>query len=294
MSTSLASVVKDPTPDYLQLTSPLIDMALREDIGSGDATSIAVAEAGRLTKGMIRSREEAVICGGKVVREVFHRVDKSIEVELRVADGERVEQGACVVSLTGPARSILTAERTALNFLQRLSGIATTTQRYVQAASEGGAQILDTRKTTPGWRPLEKYAVRMGGGTNHRFGLYDQIMIKDNHLAFLEAKVATSISVGVARCHEQFPGLRVEVEADNLEQVDDAVKAGADIILLDNMPDAQMAEAVRRVDGRAKLEASGGITLERVSSISKLGVDYISVGALTHSVTSVDLGLDFE
>jgi nicotinate-nucleotide pyrophosphorylase (carboxylating) len=198
------------------------------------------------------------------------------------------------MELAGPARALLTAERVALNFVQRLSGIATLTAAFVRAVHGTGAHILDTRKTTPGLRLLEKYAVACGGGVNHRLGLYDLVLIKDNHLAALAQEGPQPIVRAVQRARARYPQLQVEVEADTLEQVEEAVLAGADFILLDNMTPRQLREAVRRVAGRAKTEASGGVTLKTVRALARTGVDFISVGALTHSAPAVDVALDFE
>jgi nicotinate-nucleotide pyrophosphorylase (carboxylating) len=208
-------------------------------------------------------------------------------------DGDAAAPGSVLMSVSGPTRAILTAERVALNFVQRLSGVATLTAAYVAAVRHTSAQILDTRKTTPGWRRFEKYAVTCGGGRNHRAGLHDLILIKDNHLAALADAKPNPISAAIQRSRSQFPGLRVEVEADHLDQVVQAVEAGADIILLDNMSPALLRDAVRLVGGRAKTEASGGVTLQTVCDIAETGVDFISVGALTHSARAVDIALDF-
>jgi nicotinate-nucleotide pyrophosphorylase (carboxylating) len=208
-------------------------------------------------------------------------------------DGQAVDAGAGVLRISGSARALLTAERVALNFVQRLSGVATATARFVAAVAGTRARILDTRKTTPGWRRFEKYAVACGGGTNHRVGLHDLVLIKDNHLAALAGAAPNPVAAAVNRARELWPALRVEVEADTLEQVRLAVEAGADIILLDNMPPARLREAAALVAGRAQLEASGGVTLNTVRAIAETGVDFISVGAVTHSARAVDLGLDF-
>lgn len=223
----------------------------------------------------------------------FLEVDSRLSVRRSAKDGERTDKGDCILEIEGSARSILTAERVALNFIQRLSGVATATARFVDAVADTGATILDTRKTTPGWRMLEKYAVTCGGGTNHRMGLFDMIMIKDNHLAALHEAKPNAIAAAVNRSREKFPELRVEVEADDLEQVAQAADAGADVILLDNMSCEELREAVRIVGGRSKTEASGGVTLETVRGIAETGVNFVSVGAITHSVRAVDIGLDF-
>jgi nicotinate-nucleotide pyrophosphorylase (carboxylating) len=214
-------------------------------------------------------------------------------VKLLARDGQRARKNDALLRVTGPARAILSAERVALNFVQRLSGVATLTAQYATAVRGTGAQILDTRKTTPGWRSFEKYAVACGGGKNHRAGLYDMVLIKDNHLAALRDVQPNPIAVAVQRARKRFPKLKVEVEADTLNQVRHAVNAGADIILLDNMTPPQLRAAITLIGGRAKTEASGGVNLKTVRAIARTGVDFISVGALTHSATAVDIGLDY-
>jgi nicotinate-nucleotide pyrophosphorylase (carboxylating) len=224
----------------------------------------------------------------------FQESSRDIDVIEQCADGDSIPPGALLVSLRGAARGILTAERVALNFLQRLSGIATLTKSFVDAVAASHSRILDTRKTTPGWRRFEKYAVACGGGTNHRFGLYDLILIKDNHLAALRNEKPNAITAAVSRARARYPQLKVEVEADHLEQVEQGLEAGADMILLDNMKPDQLRAAVALAKGRASLEASGGINLETVRAIAETGVDFISIGALTHSARAVDIGLDFK
>jgi nicotinate-nucleotide pyrophosphorylase (carboxylating) len=232
-----------------------------------------------------------VICGGPIAIEAVHMLDESITVRVDAEDGTRVGEATPVFFLTGKARAILSAERVALNFMQRLSGIATLTRMYVDAVAGTRAKILDTRKTTPGWRRLEKYAVRAGGGRNHRMNLSSSVLIKDNHLAAVDGDVALAIS----RAREMAPpGAKVEVECDRLEQVERAVAAGADIVMLDNMSLEQMRDCVKLVARKATVEASGGVTRDRVRAIAETGVDWISVGALTHSAPALDLGLDFE
>jgi nicotinate-nucleotide pyrophosphorylase (carboxylating) len=211
-----------------------------------------------------------------------------------VKDGQRVKGDDILLKIAGPAQAILSAERVALNFVQRLSGIATLTAQFVDAVNDTPAQILDTRKTTPGWRRFEKYAVACGGGRNHRSGLFDLVLIKDNHLVALKNESPNAIAAAIRRAREKYPQLKVEVEADTLDQAGQAADAGADIILLDNMNPVQLRLAVQKVKGRAKTEASGGVNLGNVQTIAKTGVDFISVGALTHSARAVDIGLDFE
>lgn len=276
-----------------EAVSQLIDMALKEDIGSGDVTSTYFVPADRRSRAFINAREEGVIAGTKVAAEVFRRVSDEIEVRTLLDDGERVSDGALVIEVAGPSRAILTAERTALNFMQRLSGVATLTSRFVDEVRGSNAEILDTRKTTPGWRVLEKAAVAAGGGTNHRMGLYDRAMVKDNHLV-AEGKLEY-LQQAIQRLKAEKPEVGVELEADRLEQVRDFLKLeGVDYILLDNMSLDELREAVAMRDGSGPaLEASGGVNLSTVKGISETGVDFISVGAVTHSAVGLDLGLDF-
>ena len=243
---------------------------------------------------MLRAREPLVVAGLGFAEAAFRQLAPAVRIKKPVRDGQRVRAGTGLLLVSGPARAILSAERVALNFVQRLSGVATLTAQFTHAVRGTKTQILDTRKTTPGWRRFEKYAVACGGGRNHRFGLYDLVLIKDNHLAALRQAKPNAITAAVARARKKFPKLKVEVEADTLAQVVQAVAAGADIILLDNMTPAQLRRAVKRVAGRAQTEASGGVTLKTVRAIAQTGVDFISVGALTHSARAVDIGLDFE
>jgi nicotinate-nucleotide pyrophosphorylase (carboxylating) len=271
----------------------VVGRALREDVGSGDVTTLAVIPAEAKAEAAFVMREAGVVAGLPVLVEVFAAVDPSLAVSLLVREGERVAAGAEVARVVGSARGILTGERVALNLLQRMSGIATLTARYVAAVAGLPVQVLDTRKTTPGLRALEKYAVRVGGGTNHRFGLYDAVMLKDNHLAVLAAQ-GIALGEAVRRTRAAVgPMVRIEVEVESVAAAREAAAAGADMILLDNMAPAMLREAVAAVGGRAKLEASGGITLETIRAVAESGVDYISVGALTHSVRALDIGLDF-
>lgn len=272
---------------------PLIRAALEEDVGSGDATSIATVPMEVDARAVMVARQKMTVCGISIAETVFHEVDPSITVVPIAFDGQAVEAGAELMNIVGPARSILTAERTALNFIQRLSGVATQTAKYVKAVLGTKAGILDTRKTTPGWRLLEKYAVSCGGGTNHRTGLYDLILIKDNHLAALRQHTDKPIQEAIGRSRSVFPNLRVEVETDTIEDVKEAVAAGADIILLDNMRPETLRRAVEIIGKRSKTEASGGITLDTIREVAETGVDFISVGALTHSAIAADIALDF-
>ena len=267
----------------------LVQRFLDEDIGRGDRTTEAVVPETVTGRARIEAREPAVIAGLEVARGCFAALGK-VSWTPEVSDGDRVEAGAVVVRLEGPLRAILTGERTALNLMQRLSGIATMTRRYADAIADSPAQVVDTRKTTPGLRFLEKYAVRVGGGSNHRAGLDDGILIKDNHIA-----AAGSVTEAVTRALSEVPhGLKVEVEVQDLDQLDEALAAGAEAILLDNMSPDMVRDAVARAGGKALLEASGGITLETISAYAETGVDLISVGALTHSVRAIDLSLEVE
>ena len=265
--------------------------ALQEDGAFNDVTTIATVVSDRRSRATLVARESGVVCGVPLALESFRLLDPKVAIRVDREDGTHVRAGEPVLFVTGHARGLLSAERVALNYLQRLSGIATLTSRYVDAVRGTKAKILDTRKTTPGWRMLEKYAVRAGGGTNHRMDLSTGVLIKDNHLAALDGDIAKAVSRSRALAPK---GVPIEVECDSIEQVDRAASAGADVILLDNMSLEQMAECVRLVNGRAILEASGGVTLGSVRRIAETGVDWISVGALTHSAPSMDLALDFE
>ncbi len=267
-----------------------IALALAEDIGPGDLTSRYFVGPQR-GEARIFAKEAAVAAGVEVAAEVFRRVDPKLKVRIVRGPGTRLRKGDTVLEIAGAVRSILTAERVALNFVQRLSGVATLTRQFVDAIGKYRAEILDTRKTTPGLRAMEKAAVVAGGGVNHRFGLYDMVMVKDNHLAAGDALPA--LQAAIRKFRAENPGLRVELEADTLRQVRDFLSLdGVDVILLDNMPPAKMAEAVRLGAGRVKFEASGGVTLETVRGIAATGVDFISVGALTHSARAIDFSLE--
>jgi nicotinate-nucleotide pyrophosphorylase (carboxylating) len=268
--------------------------ALAEDIGSGDVTTLATVPVDRRASARMVAREQLVVAGLDFAETTFRQVAPEAEIIRKKADGEVAALGQTLLAISGPARSLLTAERVALNFVQRLSGVATLTAAFVESVKGTAARILDTRKTTPGWRTFEKYAVVCGGGTNHRFGLFDLVLIKDNHLATLRGELPNPIQAAVGRARKLYPNLKVEVEVDTLEQLDDALAARADIVLLDNMTLAQMCAAVEKCRGRAKTEASGGVTLGKVRAIAETGVDYISAGALTHSARAVDIALDFE
>ena len=271
----------------------LIALALEEDLQDrGDVTTKSVIGEHLRVKAVFLAKEDCVCAGLPVAKRIMKEVDPEIEWKDLVEEGTFCPKGTLMAEVSGKAASILTAERTALNFLQRLSGVATASKKYQDAAAGTNAVILDTRKTTPGWRNLEKYAVAVGGASNHRIGLYDRVMIKDNHreLAGLEGK--NGILRSVERARKMYPDLEVEVEIDSLESLEEALESGAEYILLDNMSNELMAEAVKRTAGRAKLEASGNMKLERVPSAAATGVDFISVGALTHSVKSADISLD--
>jgi nicotinate-nucleotide pyrophosphorylase (carboxylating) len=264
---------------------------LAEDIGTGDVTTMATVPPGHVSRGIIHAKESGVLAGMPLARIVFETVDDRLTFEARAADGDRVERGTILAVVEGSTASILTGERLALNLLQRLSGIATKTRLYVDAAQGYPVRIVDTRKTTPGHRTLEKYAVRVGGGYNHRFGLYDAVMIKDNHI-----KASGGIAAAVAAAKARIPHtMAVEVEAENADQALEAARAGANIVMFDNMSPAAMKEAaslVRAAWPHIVLEASGGVKPERVAEIAASGVDIISVGSLTHSFQALDISLD--
>ncbi len=269
-------------------------LALAEDLGRGDVTTLATVPEDARAKAVLCAREPLVVAGLPLAEAAFRRLAPATRLSLEARDGQAIEARQVLLKVEAPARALLSAERVALNFLQRLSGIATLTARFVEAAKGTGARILDTRKTTPGWRRLEKYAVLCGGGHNHRFGLFDMVLIKDNHLVVLRNERPNAIAAAVRRARTLYPALLIEVEADNLQQVSQAVEAGADRILLDNMAPAQLRDAVALCNGKVKTEASGGITLSNIRAIAQTGVDFISAGALTHSARAMDIGMDFE
>ncbi len=271
-----------------------VAIALAEDVGTGDVTTLATVPADSIARARMVARRALTVAGLEFAAEAFRQLSPLVCFTALIPDGQRAEAGSAIACVEGPARALLTAERVALNFVQRLSGVATLTARYVEAIQGTGARILDTRKTTPGWRRFEKYAVACGGGTNHRIGLFDLVLIKDNHLAALRDAAPNAIAAAVQRARTAYPALRVEVEADTLDQAEQAAVAGADIILLDNMPPAVLREAVRRIGGRAQTEASGGVNLDTVHTIAETGVNFVSVGALTHSAPAVDIALDFD
>ena len=267
----------------------IVSLALAEDVGIGDITTSLVVEPKITAHAEIMAKQDMVIAGMEAARRTFEQVDPSILFEPMVNDGDLIEPGVIMVRVSGSAGSILTAERVALNFLMRLSGVASLTARFVEAVRAHQVKIVDTRKTTPGMRALEKAAVKAGGGGNHRFGLFDGILIKDNHIA-----AAGSIANAVSRAKEGAPHtIKVEVEVEDLRELQEAIEAGADAVLLDNMAPAMLEEAVAQTGGRALLEASGGVTLDNVAQIAATGVDIISVGALTHSAPATDISLNF-
>jgi len=271
-----------------------VSAALAEDVGSGDATTLATIPEKAQVKANLCGREPLVLAGIQLAEQAFRQLSLEVLFSQKAEDGQRVGANETILEISGPARPILTAERVALNFVQRLSGVATLTAQYVEAIRGTNTRILDTRKTTPGWRQLEKYAVLCGGGHNHRFGLFDMVLVKDNHLAALKTAAPNAVAAAVRSARQAYPKLKVEVEADTLEQVEQAVEAGADVVLLDNMNPVHLRLAVRACKGKAETEASGGVTLATVRAIAETGVDFISVGALTHSARAVDIGLDFE
>ena len=282
----------------------ILAMAVAEDLGGGDVTAAMLPDEIR-AEGILVAREPLVLCGGVFLAEICAAYDEAIAVDLQAAEGAELAAGAVIARIDGPACSVLAVERVALNFLQKLSGIATLTGRYVRAVAGTGAEILDTRKTTPGWRALEKYAVRCAGGVNHRMGLYDSVLIKDNHLAVL---AAAGVDDPIAELAARFPDVRasldadsgfIEIEVDTLDQFDIALPLGADVIMLDNMSPDQMRQAVMRRDaaglsGKVLLEASGGITLQNVRQATETGVERIALGAITHSARAVNIALDIE
>ena len=272
----------------------LIATALAEDIGSGDITSIALIRPSQRGRAVLVARERGVLAGIPVVRQLLARFDRRLKLSRTLKDGARLQPGSVIAAVSGPVISILAVERTLLNFVQRLSGIATVTSQYADAITGTGARLLDTRKTLPGWRRLAKYAVAMGGGKNHRAGLYDQVLIKDNHLAASGLSPVDAVSAVRAKVPR---GMRVEVEVETVGDARAAALAGADIVMLDNMSPARMKRAVaavRKVASRTIVEASGRITLRNIASVARTGVDWISVGALTHSAKALDIALEME
>lgn len=272
--------------DYL--IDKIIVLAIEEDIDTGDITTNALVPETSMAVAEMTAKADGVISGIEIARKVFEQIDKNILWTPFVNEGDHVKKGDRIVRIEGSFRALLTAERTALNILQRMSGIATAVSLYVKELEGTGTNLLDTRKTAPGMRILDKMAVKAGGGTNHRMGLYDMALIKDNHI-----KVAGGIPNAVIQVRKSIkPGISIEVEVTNLDETQQAIDSGADIIMLDNMNTAQMAQAVKLINGRAKTEASGNMTLSRVKEVASAGVDFISVGALTHSVTALDISMN--
>ena len=266
----------------------IVRRALAEDVGPGDITTDATVDASLIARGVFLSKSDCIVCGLEVALEAFRQLDARAAIRTSKTDGERSAHGDEIATVAGSARALLVGERTALNLLQRLSGIATRTRRFVEAAG-GRITVLDTRKTTPLLRALEKYAVRVGGATNHRTGLFDAILIKDNHV-----RLAGGVAAAIARARAVQPSLPVEVESQTLLEVDEALAAGADTILVDNMATQDIRAAVTRARGRAKVEISGGVTLDRIPELSATGADFVSVGALTHSAPAVDISFEIE
>ena len=266
----------------------IVRRALAEDVGPGDVTTEATVPASQRARGVFLVKQACVLAGVDVAAEAFRQLEPGIELHFRKADGDACVVGEEIGEVIGLARTLLVAERTALNFMQRLSGIATRARAFVDA-SGGRITILDTRKTTPTLRVLEKHAVAAGGATNHRFGLYDAVLIKDNHV-----RLAGGVAAAVARCRASRPDLRLAIEAQSLDEFDQALAAGADIVLVDNMPLEDVREAVRRAAGRTKIEISGGVTLDRIPELASTGADYVSAGALTHSAPAIDISFEIE
>ena len=271
--------------NFLEAINPIIEAGLKEDVNTGDLTTDLLIAADTKTTAIMVAKADGIIAGLPVAEQIFRKLDPDIEFKTEVNDGDYVVKGDLICTINGAYRALLTGERLALNFLQRMSGIATETAKYVKAVKGYKTEILDTRKTVPGLRLLDKYAVKAGGGTNHRIGLYDMVMIKDNHIS-----VAGGITNAVKAIRPNIPSnIKIEVETTNMDEVQEALNAGADIIMLDNMDNTIMTAAVKLIDSRAKVEASGNMNLQRVREVAATGVDYISIGALTHSVVALDI-----
>jgi nicotinate-nucleotide pyrophosphorylase (carboxylating) len=267
----------------------LIEAALKEDMPGGDITSDNIIPASSISRALILAKEEGILAGIYVAEKVFNKIDPTVFFEVHRKDGQKIYKNDKLASLKGPSRSLLMGERTALNFLQRMSGIATITNKYVKALEGRNTKVLDTRKTTPGLRNIEKYAVRMGGGANHRLNLSDMVMIKDNHL-----KIVGSISEAVKLARKRVKsGIKVEVETTSLDEVKEALEAKADIVMLDNMTWKKMKEATDWINGRVQVEVSGNVDERKIGKIAELGVDFVSIGALTHSYRSLDISMEF-
>ncbi len=274
----------------IETIKSVIDYALKEDIGNGDITTNSLIPTDLQTKATMTAKSTGVIAGLAVAEYVFRTLSTDITWKTFVNDGDKVSKGDLILEISGSYRALLTGERVALNFMQRMSGIATMTASYVNALKDFKTKILDTRKTVPGLRLLDKYAVLTGGGTNHRIGLYDMVLIKDNHI-----KIAGGITKAVTQIKENLPdGIKIEVETTTIKEVLEALAVGVDMIMLDNMPNSTMTESVKIINGRAKVEASGNMTMERLKEVAATGVDYISIGALTHSVAAFDISMNIE
>ncbi len=293
ISPSARHAIRQPEIKTMELTTEsLIRDALAEDIGPGDVTATYFVPADMVSRAVIVAREPGVMAGMEIAQRVFELVDERLQTRALKLDGQPFVKGAVVLEISGPTRGILTGERTALNFLQRLCGIAAQTRRYVEAVKPHPVEVWDTRKTTPGWRLIEKAAVKAGGGTNHRMGLYDHVMVKDNHIAANGSN--EQLQAAIDRVRAERPGTRIQLECDTLDQMARFLNLrGVDMLLLDNMGCEKLREAVAMNAGKLWLEASGGITLETINAVAATGVNAISVGALTHSSRALDLGLDF-
>ena len=286
---SAKTLVAPPPRSHIR---QIVQTALEEDLGFGDLTSSALLSPDMIAKAQIMAKQAMVVAGMTVAEEVFHQIDDTLTVKFHQRDGDWVGANTRILTITGNAQSLLQAERVALNFIQRLSGISTITHQFCHAVHNHSVKIADTRKTTPGLRALEKWAVRLGGGVNHRFSLHDGVLIKDNHLMVLSAhKMSLSQACRLAR-QEAPHGLRISVEVESMEQVRQALQGKADVILLDNMSPSKIQEAVETIKGKALVEVSGGITMNNIRDIAKTGVDIISIGALTHSAPAMDLSMD--
>jgi nicotinate-nucleotide pyrophosphorylase (carboxylating) len=285
---------KEMDDKWIKSVEPIVDLALAEDLDKGDITTEVVIPSDIQGKAHLVARENGIVAGLKVAESVFNKVDANLKYSSLVSDGDAIHPGDRIAEIAGPVASILQAERTALNFLQRLSGIATETAKYVAEISGTNAYITDTRKTTPGLRILEKYAVKVGGGYNHRQNLGDGVLIKDNHLAVIRCN-GIKIEEVIQKVKEKIErGMKIEVEVESLDDFKVAMSSGADVIMLDNMEIEEMKEATKMASGRVKIEASGNITIQNVGDVAKTGVDYISIGSLTHSVKALDISLEVE
>ena len=280
--------------DAKEQITAIIDLALAEDTGYGDITSDILIPPKMVGGATLLVKQEGVVAGGELANDIFHRVDPSLVVELRIKDGSKIKPGDIIGTVSGNLKSILKSERVVLNFIQRLSGIASQTAQYVAKVQGCKAKIVDTRKTTPGLRVLEKYAVRMGGGQNHRMHMGDAVLIKDNHLAALRSQEMTFKDIVASAKKEAPAGMVIEVEVTSVDEALEAARAGATLILLDNMSTAEMKRAVSLLPEGVRTEASGGVTLETVRAVAETGVDIISIGALTHSVKSLDISLELD